>query len=111
MRHFFIFKSLRLKVLTIATINPSKLMAGSFWPLEGGPMKSQRSAGTEPRSRPRRSAPEQQATNREVRDKQGWGYEGSGVAHLGRVAEERGAGPGDKSPPATSSQWPDLPMR
>ena len=74
-------------------------------------MKSQRSARTEPRSRPRRSAPEQQATNREVRDKQGWGDEGSGVAHLERVAEERAEGPGDKSPPATSSQWPDLPMR
>jgi hypothetical protein len=74
-------------------------------------MKSQRSARTEPRSRPRRSAPEQQATNREVRDKQGRGDEGSGVAHLERVAEGRGAGPGDKTPPATSSQWPDLPMR
>jgi hypothetical protein len=46
-----------------------------------------------------------------VRDKQGWGDEGSSVAHLERVAEGRGAGPGDKTPPATSSQWPDLPMR
>jgi hypothetical protein len=42
----------------------------------------QRSARTEPRSTPHRSAPEQQATNREVRDKQGWSDEGSGVAHL-----------------------------
>ena len=79
--------------------------------VRGGPMKSQRSARTEPRSRPRRSAPEQQATNREVRDKQGWGDKGSGVAHLQPRSVGRGAGPGDKSPPATSSQWPDLPMR
>ena len=51
--------------------------------VRGGPMKSQQlSARTKPYSTPRRSAPEQQATNREVRDKQGWGDKGSGVAHL-----------------------------
>jgi hypothetical protein len=58
--------------------------------VRGGPMKSQQlSARTKPYSTPRRSAPEQQATNREVRDKQGWGDEVGAVAHLqlGSVGE------------------------
>jgi hypothetical protein len=57
-------------------------------------MKSQQlSARTKPYSTPRRSAPEQQATNREVRDKQGWGDKGSGVDHL----QPRSVGAGGKS--------------
>jgi hypothetical protein len=72
-------------------------------------MKSQQRA--QPYSTPRRSAPEQQAANREVRDKQGWGDKGSGVAHLQPRSVGRGAGPGDKTPPATSRQCPDLPIR
>ena len=68
-------------------------------------MKSQQlSARTKPYSTPRRSAPEQQATNREVRDKQGWGDKGSGVAHLQPRSVGAWASPGDKTPPATSRQ-------
>ena len=44
------------------------------------------------------AAPKQQATDCEVRDKEGWRDEGSGVTHLGAVADWLAVGRGDKTP-------------